>query len=133
MQNLHKSGGNRVLDGARLLIVEDDFLLLMDLEAVLRDAGAETVHACRTIDEALAAVDMGDFAAAVLDVRIDRDSIAPVARKLAARRTAIVFYTGQVDNERLMAEWPQCRILSKPTAPHVIVNAIAELLKIERQ
>jgi DNA-binding response OmpR family regulator len=128
MANPHRSDGNRVLNGARLLIVEDDFLLLMELETVLRDAGAESVQACRTIDEALAAIDAGDFAAAVLDVRIDRDSIGPVARKLAAHGTRIVFYTGQVDNERMMAEWPQCRVLSKPAPPRVIVKTVAELL-----
>jgi DNA-binding NtrC family response regulator len=117
-----------VLNGARILVVEDDFLLLTELETVLRDAGAQCVEPCRTIDEALAATERDAFAAAVLDVRVDFDSIAPVARKLTKCGTPFVFYTGQVGSDRMMAEWPQCRIVSKPAQPHVIVAAVEEVL-----
>lgn len=117
-----------VLNGARILVVEDDFLLVMEIEAVLRDAGAKCVLACRTVDEALAAADNGTFGAAVLDVRVGDDSIAPVARKLARYGTPFLFYTGQVGNEGAMAEWPECRVLSKPAQPHVIVAAVNDVL-----
>jgi hypothetical protein len=41
-----------------------------------------------------------------------------------------VFYTGQVADDRIMTEWPECRIVSKPAPPHVIVAAVvAEMLR----
>src|SRR6185437_16423794 len=71
----------QVLRGLTVLLVEDDFLLLSELEAVLRDAGADMVHACRTIGEAIALLDEGNVSAAILDVRVGCDTIGPVARK----------------------------------------------------
>ena len=44
-----------VLAGARLLVVEDDVILLMEMESLLGDAGAEAVVACATVDDAGAA------------------------------------------------------------------------------
>jgi DNA-binding NarL/FixJ family response regulator len=117
-----------LLRGRHLLIVEDNFLILLELEAVLRDAGAETVQTCRTVKDALARADEETLSAGILDVRIGPDSVAPVARRLAARGAPFVFYTGQVENNRLLAEWPNCKIISKPAPPHVIVNAVARLL-----
>jgi DNA-binding NtrC family response regulator len=124
MQSSHSEGKTRALTGVQLLVVEDDFLLLMDLEEVLLDAGAAGVQACRTIQDALLVAQKEEISAAILDVRIDAESIAPVARKLAARGTPFVFYTGQLGNDPMMEEWPNCRTLSKPAQPQVIVNAV---------
>jgi DNA-binding response OmpR family regulator len=119
----------RALAGAQVLIVEDNCLLLMDLEEVLLDAGADKVQACRTVEDALRVSESEGISAAVLDVRIGADSIAPVARRLAARGTPFLFYTGQVGNDPMMMEWPNCRTISKPALPQIIVNAVAELLR----
>lgn len=129
MKSSVRSNEARRLNGARLLVVEDDFLLLTELEEVLCNAGAEVVEGCRTLADALALAKADGFAAAVLDVRIGHDSIVPVARQLAAREVPFVFYTGQVANDRMMAEWPACRILSKPAQPTVIVAAVAQMLR----
>ena len=129
MQSSHREAKTRALNGVQLLIVEDDFLLLMDLEEVLLAAGAVRVQACRTIEEALLVAEKEEISAAILDVRIGAESIAPVARKLAARGTPFVFYTGQLGNDPMMEEWPGCRTLSKPALPQMIVNAVAELLR----
>jgi DNA-binding response OmpR family regulator len=129
MESSLNAVSTRALAGAKLLVVEDNYLLLIDLEEVLRDAGADAVQACRTIEDALRVSETDGITAAVLDVRIGPDSIAPVARKLAARGTPFLFYTGQVGNDPMMTEWPNCRTISKPALPQVIVNAVAELLR----
>ena len=72
-----------VLQGVRVLVVEDDALLLMELESILVDAGAEVIAACRSVADALAVAHRESVAAAVLDVRIGRDTIAPLARQPA--------------------------------------------------
>jgi DNA-binding response OmpR family regulator len=131
MESLLSADMTRALAGARLLIVEDNYLLLMDLEEVLRDAGADKVQACRTIEEALILSEADGIGAAILDVRIGEDSIAPVARKLSARGTPFLFYTGQIGNDPMMAEWPNCRTISKPAQPQMIVKAVAELLRVQ--
>jgi DNA-binding NtrC family response regulator len=128
MKSVYSSEG--ALPGvSSLLVVEDDFLLLTEMTEVLRDAGAGTVHACRSIGEALALLDHHEVAAAVLDVRVGRESIAPVARKLARQGTPFLFYTGQITGDRAMSEWPDSPVLSKPSRARVIVETLAGLLK----
>jgi|SRR5262245_24723526 len=133
MESSRNAVSMRALVGAKLLIVEDNYLLLVDLEEVLLDAGADEVQACRTIEEALRISETDGISAAILDVRIGTDSIVPVARKLAARGTPFLFYTGQVGNDPMMTEWPNCRTISKPAQPQVLVNAVAELLRAKAQ
>ncbi len=117
-----------VLRGARVLIVEDDILLLMELETILQEAGAELAGCCRSVAEAVAIAARGGIEAAILDVRIGRETIAPVARELAGHGTPFIFYTGQVEKDPELAEWHGCRILSKPARPAAIVAAVVDLV-----
>jgi DNA-binding NtrC family response regulator len=128
MEHPKKHGASRELEGTRLVIVEDDAILLMDLESILRDAGAEILGSCRTIDEGLAAAEIDGVSAAVLDVRVGQESIEPVARRLYQRRVPFVFYTGQIDGDPAIAEWPDCRIIIKPARARTIVSAVANAL-----
>ena len=52
MESSLNAVSTRALAGAKLLIVEDNYLLLMDLESVLLGAGADGVQSCRTIVDA---------------------------------------------------------------------------------
>jgi DNA-binding response OmpR family regulator len=112
-----------------VLIVEDDVLLLMELEAILCEAGAEIAGLCRTVPEGIAAAARDGVEAAILDVRLGRETIAPVARELARRGTPFIFYTGQVENDPVLAEWRGRAVLSKPAKPCAIVSAVADLLQ----
>jgi DNA-binding response OmpR family regulator len=100
----------------------------MELEAVLLEAGAEIAGCCRTVREALAVASGDEVDAAILDVRVGRETIAPVAQQLASHGTPFIFYTGQVEKDPQLAEWAGCRILSKPARAGAIVAAIAEVL-----
>lgn len=119
------------LAGARILVVEDDFIVLLEIATVLNGAGA-TVLKCANIEQALQAIAADTFGAAVLDVRLGRDTIAPVARNLTELGTPFAFYTGQATHEAIMLQWPGARIVSKPTSPVVLINAVAELLGAHR-
>ena len=105
MQPRVERSSSKTLTGARLLVVEDDAILLMELEEVLHDAGAEIVGRCRTVQDALAVVEGGRVSAAVLDVRLGNETVAPVARKLGRCGTPFLFYTGQVGNDPALEEW----------------------------
>src|SRR5262249_12853852 len=118
-----------VLRGARVLVVGDAALLLIELEAVLLDAGAQAVRVCRTVEDGVAAAQQNGITVAVLDVRIGRATIAPVARQLASRGTPFVFYTGQVGNDPAIAEWRDHAIVEKPAQAKTIVSAVAGLLR----
>jgi len=118
------------LGGARVLIVEDDFFILTELEGILTDAGAQAAVPCRNVSEALWALDRHCIEVAILDVRLGGETVAPVARELSRRQTPFLFYTGQIGSDPDLAEWStgrDCRIIGKPAASQTIVAALADL------
>jgi DNA-binding response OmpR family regulator len=111
-----------------VLIVEDDALLAMDLEATLVGAGAVVVDLCRTLDEAMLRADAGDFAVAVLDFGLGSETVSPLARRLVNRGVPFVLYTGKSRHEPSLAEWRDCPIVEKPASPRTLVTAVRTVL-----
>ena len=89
---------DKVLSGRRILIVEDEMLLLMTIEDVLADLGCETVISASTVDKAIGLIDGQIFDAAVLDMNLNGTSSRAVAEALAARGVPFVIATGNRDN-----------------------------------
>jgi DNA-binding response OmpR family regulator len=118
---------NSPLSGVTVLVVEDDFLLAMDVEGTLIGAGAVVVDVCHTLDEAMARGDADDFAVAVLDFSLGSDSVAPFARRLASRNVPFVLHTGTPRGEPSLAEWRNYRIVEKPASRHALVSAVRAL------
>jgi DNA-binding response OmpR family regulator len=114
---------NNPLGGIRVLVVEDDSLLAMDLQDTLVDAGAVVVGVCQTLDEAMARANVDDFAVAVLDFSLGSDTASPVARRLVRRG---VPFTGKSRREPSLAEWRD--FVEKPAPSRVLVSALKTAL-----
>ncbi|MCL6250863.1 response regulator [Altererythrobacter sp. KTW20L] len=88
--------------GQRVLLVEDDPVLALDLEAALLDAGAREVVICPTMAAALAYLEQSRPDAIILDVHLaDRDdgwALAELAGMLATRLPRIAFSTGSPED-----------------------------------
>lgn len=123
------------LEGLRVLILEDEVLIALDLEQACRDFGAAEVVIARTLDEA-AAIDVA-FDVAVLDVMLDGRSTLVFAAGLSARGVPFVFATGYGDIERLLGESGEMldiadvQVVDKPFASDALVRAI--ITAIERR
>jgi CheY-like chemotaxis protein len=112
---------------ARLLVVEDEYLIRMLVEDMLADLGYDVAAAVGTIDEAREFATNGDFAAAILDVNVDGEWIFPVADILAKRRLPFVFVTGY--GERSLPEPYRDRpALQKPFQAEQLKNALAGIV-----
>jgi DNA-binding response OmpR family regulator len=83
-----------VLEGIRVLVVEDEFLVATLIEDMLMAAGCVVAGPIPRLSEALDAVDRGTFDAAVLDVNLGGDRVYPVADALSRRNVPFVFVTG---------------------------------------
>ena len=116
------------LSSARILLVEDSFFILMELESALLDAGAEAV-CCRTVREALSSLDAQPVSAAVLDVQLDRETSESVADRLVRQGIPFLFYTGQLDSAPVHDDWPKCKVIAKPAPRETIVAAVVDLLE----
>ena len=80
----------------RMLVLEAEALILLDLEQTLTEAGVETVLVAATTDDALAIVDAAALDAAILDLNLGRGGWSyDVAPASAEGRSIRVFLGDQ--------------------------------------
>ena len=82
------------LEGVRVLVVEDEYLVATLIEQILESAGCIVMGPVARVPEALDAVDHDDYDAAVLDVNLAGERINPVADALSERNVPFLFVTG---------------------------------------
>jgi CheY-like chemotaxis protein len=89
---------NKLLSGRRVLVVEDEMLVLIMIEDMLADLGCNSVASAATIDKALALIDAQAFDFVMLDVNLNGRDSQPVAEALSARGVPVVYSTGNTDH-----------------------------------
>ena len=77
-----------------MLVVEDEFLIAMDLEAMLRDLACAVVGPIADLASALRAAREEMLDLALLDANLGGEPVTAVAEALVARGVPIVFCTG---------------------------------------
>lgn len=122
------------LDGLRILILEDEFLIAMEVEQACRDNGAADVRICRSIEEVgVATVEAIDFDATVIDVRLGEESSLDFARMLFDGGHPFVFATGYSDPTEMSEYFPGVPVVTKPYLGSDLVEALAETVHRKRQ
>jgi CheY-like chemotaxis protein len=101
------------LTGWRVLIVEDQMIIAMEIEDVLLELGCVVVGPIGTVDAALALARKEALDAAILDVSLDDEKVFPVAEMLQARGIPFIFSTGYGE-AALPEKWRTPLRLSKP-------------------
>jgi DNA-binding response OmpR family regulator len=71
------------LAGLRILVVEDEALLALDLEEGLLAAGCEVVGPAGTLSQGIRLAGNGPIDAAILDVNLAGEPVFPLARQIA--------------------------------------------------
>lgn len=119
------SGGplDSALVGLRVLLVEDESLLAMDIELLLQDFGCRMVGWASTLDDALRLAETEEFDLAVLDVSVARKMVFPVAEILARRDIPFLFTTGY-GRESVREDLRDRPILRKPYSPEQLRAAM---------
>ena len=102
-----------LLSGRRILVVEDEMLVLMNIEMALGDLGCTAISVAATISDALALLDGASFDAALLDVNLQGERSYPVADALAGRGIPFAFSTGYGDHGD-RADFADRPVLRKP-------------------
>ncbi len=115
------------LRASRVLVVEDEALIAMQVESVLADAGCELVGPATGVAEAVGLVTAAAPQAALLDVNLGRERSYPVADLLAAGGVPFVFCTGYAGATELPERFAGARVLPKPLDPDELVRALADV------
>ena len=118
------------LTGKRVLVAEDEALVAMLVAEELRGAGAEIVGPAPSVDDALRLVEAvaadGGISAAVLDINLGGQHVAPLADRLAALGVPFLFATGYGEN-RDAGGHGAAPVVEKPFDRERLVAAVAAL------
>ena len=82
------------LNGKTILLVEDEFLLALQLEELLQSRGGTVLGPFGQLDDAMQAAQREEFDFAILDVNLNGESVWPVAHKLREMDIPFVIATG---------------------------------------
>lgn len=115
-----------LLNGLRILVLEDEFLIAMDIEQLCRDYGAGEVVIARNLDEIDPHKVTTQFDAAIVDLMLDGTSTLDFASRLRQADVPFIFASGYSDAEEIKAAFPGIRLVTKPYSGDDLVEAVAE-------
>jgi CheY-like chemotaxis protein len=113
----------------RILVVEDEMLVAMNIEDMLLELGHEVAGLASRLGPALALAGESRFDAAMLDVNHAGEPSVPVADLLAERGIPFLFATGY-GRAGIEERFRGCPILQKPFRTSELGAALATLASL---
>jgi DNA-binding response OmpR family regulator len=112
----------------RLLIVEDEPLLALDLEAQLEDAGYSNIDIATNVADALQIIRQNTPDVAVLDINLGTETSELVGKMLRAQDLPFVVISAYSDsiNMPVFADAPR---LVKPVRIHLLLDMLKRCVK----
>lgn len=86
--------GNRLLEGRRVLLVEDQYLVAEEMRRMVSGLGGEVVGPVARPVAALELLDRNAVDFALLDINLGNDDAYPIAEELLRREVPFFFATG---------------------------------------
>jgi len=118
-------GGNR-LDGLRLLVIEDEPLVALQLANALEDAGADVVGPTGTAKEALQLIATQPLDGALLDGNLHGSPVDEIAAQLTRRNVPFLFVSGY-GKDGLPRAFGNAPVLGKPFSDAQLIEAVGRL------
>jgi CheY-like chemotaxis protein len=115
------------LSGKRFLVVEDNFLLALNMAAGLEDAGAEVTWT-GVAEEAVQTIEVTPLDAVLLNGTLHRKPADEIAAALTRLRVPFLFVTGYA-RESLPQAFRKVALLSKPFTKTQLLEAAAGLVE----
>lgn len=115
------------LDGRRILVVEDEFLIATLLEDLLVELGCVVAEVAARPTQALDFIGSTEIDAAVLDVNLDGADSFGIAAELRDRQIPFIFATGY-GGSRVTPEFATYPVIQKPYRLEELASALASCL-----
>jgi PAS domain S-box-containing protein len=112
----------------RILVVEDEALVALQLQEDLESEGHYVVGPARNLAQGISLAISEDIDAALVDVSLGRETSAPIADQLLARNIPFAFATGYADSSILPERLRTVPRLSKPYALKEVRRLIENLV-----
>ncbi len=116
------------LDGVRVLIVEDNFIVADSLKMLIDSYGGTVTALAPSAAAALEALDSAAIDVAILDIHLAGGKVDPLADRLVSEGVPFLFLTGYRDKSVLPEHLQGFARLGKPVEGDKLVAAIRGLL-----
>jgi CheY-like chemotaxis protein len=119
---------DQLLTGRRVLVVEDEMLVLMAIEDMLADLGCDSVTAAASVEKALTLIEAEQFDVAILDVNLGGQRSYPIAEALTNRCIPFAFSTGY-GGHGVHEGYGNGSVLNKPYDNAQLIKVLSALLE----
>jgi len=111
----------------RVLVVEDNALIALDLEEILKNSGCCVVGPSVTVQDAMLIVDQEGIDVAIIDFLLEDGVASPLAQYLDEKQIPFALCTGR-DAHELSVHFPSTPILGKPYNPDDVALVVNSLI-----
>lgn len=110
----------------RVLIVDDEPLIAMDIATVVEEAGCKVVGVAGSVRRALCLIERETCDIAVLDVNLNGESSEPIAAALRQRGAPFLVISGYAGRQ-LTGALKDAPFMSKPYSPERLIELLERL------
>ena len=121
------TSGGVTLRNKRILVIEDEALVAMDVAEILSEQGCEIMGPAATIENAKAAIALNNFDAALLDANLGGSPVNELAAALTRLNIPFAFLTGY-GRESLPEAFRHAPLISKPYSEGELLSTLAACL-----
>lgn len=112
----------------KILIVEDEAILALDLAQIVEEIGHSVVGPARDVASGLALVESEDLEFALLDLNLGAEFSTPIADRLTQRGVPFCFLSGY-SRSHFPPQFASVPAIAKPCTPSDVEKAIAAAAK----
>jgi DNA-binding response OmpR family regulator len=113
----------------RCLIVEDNFVILMDLEDMVKSMGFKFADHAASVAQAMELLDKTRYRVAFLDLQLGSESSVTIAEKLNERKIPFAITTAYCVEDERPGPLLGVPIISKPYSIDAVNRTLRSLLK----
>lgn len=113
--------------GKRILVVDDEPLIAMDIVASLEDEGCKVVGPAATLKKALHLIEHEEIDVALLDANLAGDPVDTLAAALTRRQIPFAFVSGY-GREGLPEAFRQATLIKKPFHRQRLMDVVQQML-----
>ncbi|MCA0199853.1 MAG: response regulator [Proteobacteria bacterium] len=114
------------LAGLRILIVEDDALVALNLQEFVESLGCAVIGPTGRLAEALDVLDRVPIDGAMLDINLHGEMVYPLAERLAERQIPMMFCSGHAFTQAVPSKFRSYPQVAKPMVEHTLRTAMTE-------
>lgn len=116
------------LGGSRVLVIEDEPLVALDISHELKAAGAGSVDIARTIGQALAVIESSEIDVALLDGNLSGERVDQVALALSRKSIPFCFVSGY-GRQHLPRDFQNTPMIEKPFRADALLPVLTGLIR----